>query len=62
MSIVKTIKKVVSTKKRKTNKNFLKLQKFYLEKLEQGIAIKQEYSIPSLDKQERQCYERYLSK
>lgn len=62
MSIVKSIKKIVFTDKRQTNPSFSKLQKFYLQKLEKGIAIKKEYSIPPLDKQERQHYETCLSK
>ena len=62
MNIVKSVKEVVSIDKRQSNPTFSKLQKFYSEKLEKGIAIKKEYSIPPLDKQERQYYETCLSK
>lgn len=62
MEITESIKKVIATDKRQLKPDFSKLQKFYSQKLEQGIAIKKEYSIPSLDKQERNYYEACLSK
>ncbi len=60
MKISKAIKNAISEDKRQSKAKFLKLQDFYSKKLAKGVAIKKEYTIPLLDKQERNYYETYL--